>query len=78
MCLFSRMTRWPVDPMWPIQWITATLSSGVKQSGHYADRLHSPSADVKHDWTCVSASPICLHGMYRKNFTSASYIKNAF
>jgi len=64
--------------MSPIQWVTATLSSGVKQLGHYADWLHPPSAGVKNDWSYVSTSPICLHGMYRKNFTSASYIKNTF
>ena len=73
-CLFSKMSRRTVDPTWPVQWVTATLSSGVKQLGHYADQLHPPSADVENDWSCVPACSICLHGMYRKNFTSASYI----
>jgi len=70
MCLFSEMSRRAVDPIWPVQWVTATLSSGVKQLGHYAE--------IKNDWSCVFTCPICLHGMYRKNFTSASYIKNTF
>jgi len=39
-CLFSKMSRLAVDPTWPIQWVTATLSSGVKQLWHYADQLH--------------------------------------
>lgn len=74
MCVFSKMSRRAVDPMWPIQWVTATLSSGVKQSGHYV----SLSADIKNEWSCVSTYPICLHGIYRKNFTTASYIKSTF
>lgn len=77
-CLFSKMSRLAVDPTWPVQWVTATLSCGVKQLWHYADQLHPPSADVKNDWNCISACPICLHGMYRENFTSASYIKIYF
>jgi hypothetical protein len=77
-CLFSKMCRLAVDPTWPIQWVTATLSSGVKQLRNYGDQLHPPSADVKNDHSCVSTCPICLPGMYRKKFAFASYIKNIF
>jgi hypothetical protein len=32
---------------------------------------HSPLfiAEVKNEWGCTSASPICLHGVDRENFT---------
>jgi hypothetical protein len=47
----------------PIQWVTGTLSQGVKRPGCEAD--HSPpfSAEVKNAWSYTSTHPIYLHGV---------------
>jgi hypothetical protein len=54
----------------PIQWASGPFSLGVKWLGHGAD--HSPPShdDVKNEWSDTSTLPICLHGVYRDNFTS--------
>jgi len=33
------------------------------------DHLLLSSAEVKNEWSCTTAHPICLHGMDRDNFT---------
>jgi hypothetical protein len=27
------------------------------------------SAEVKNEWSCTSILPVCIHGVYRDNFT---------
>ena len=51
---------------------------GVKLPAREIDHLLTSSADVKNEWSCTSASPVCLHGMDRggKNYTVTFKIIN--
>jgi hypothetical protein len=51
----SRPGLGPAQP--PIQWVTGSLPSGVKQAGREADHTPSPSAEVKNEWMYTSSSP---------------------
>jgi hypothetical protein len=42
---------------------------GAKQLGHEGDNTLSSSAEVKNDWSCTPAPPVCLHGVARDIFT---------
>jgi hypothetical protein len=64
----------PTQP--PVQCILGALSPGVKQLTHEAYHSSS-SAKVKNEWSYTSASPVCLHGMYRASFTFVLYLKVA-
>jgi len=52
-----------------IQSIVGALSLGIKWLGHEADYSPLSGAEVKNDWNCTSFPFICLHIMYRDNFT---------
>jgi hypothetical protein len=53
--LLSETSRLAVWPTHPVYWVPRVLSSGVKWPGREAD--HSPpySAEVKNEWSAVSA-----------------------
>jgi hypothetical protein len=51
----------PTQP--PIQWVSGTLSLGVKRMGRETDHSLPSSADVKHAWRHTSTPPIRLHGV---------------
>ena len=40
---------------------------GVRRPGREANRSPLPSAEVKNEWSCTSAPPICLHGAEKDN-----------
>lgn len=72
-----RCPEWPWGPPTsPIQWVPGASSGGrggVKWPACEVD--HSPlySAGVKNEWSHTS-TPICLHGVYRDNFTFTIYM----
>lgn len=74
----SRQALGSIQPL--IQWITGTLSSGIKRPGRQV--FHSPPSTfkVKNRRSCTSTPLTCLHSMYRNEFThtfcllSISYI----
>ena len=41
----------------------------VKQMGHEVNHLYPSGTEVKHEWNYTSTHLICLHGVYRDNFT---------
>jgi hypothetical protein len=41
---------------------------GIKKPGREVDHSPPSNAEVKNDWRCTSASPICLYAMKRDNF----------
>jgi hypothetical protein len=47
----------------PIQWVSGTLSLGVKRPGREADHSPPSSAEVKNAWSYTSTTPVCLHGV---------------
>jgi hypothetical protein len=48
----------PTQP--PIQWVTGTLSLGIKRPGREADHLAPSSAEVKNAWSYTSTPPYVL------------------
>ena len=42
---------------------TEFFSPGVKRSGREADHSPPSSAEVKTEWGCTFAPPLCLHGV---------------
>jgi hypothetical protein len=46
-----------------IQWVTGTLSVGVKRPGREADHSPPSSTEVKNAWSYTSTLPIRLHGV---------------
>jgi hypothetical protein len=57
----SRTDLVPTQP--PIQWVTGTLSLGVKQPGREADHSPPSSAEVREWVELYLHSPIRLHGV---------------
>ena len=45
------------------------MGNGVLSLWSEVDHSPPTSAEVQKDWSCTSYLPICLHGMYRNNFT---------
>jgi len=50
----------PIQP--PIQWVSGTLSLGLKRPGRESDHSPPHSAEVKKAWGYTSTPPIRLHG----------------
>ena len=48
---------------------TAFFFSGVKRPGRDVDHLSLCNVEVKNEWSLTFASPVCLPGMERDNFT---------
>ena len=42
---------------------------GIKWPGHEIDHSPPSSAEVKDEWSCISAAPLCLHDMDRNNLS---------
>jgi hypothetical protein len=51
---------------------TGAIFCGLKQPGCEANHLLRSSAEVKNDCSCTSIPPICLHGIYRDDYTIMS------
>jgi len=49
-----------------IQWVMGS-SLAEKQWEHEVDHTSSSSAEIKSEWSCTSAAPMCLHGADRDN-----------
>jgi len=43
------------------------LSLGLMWPGHEVIHVPASSAVAKNEWNYISASPACLHGVYRHN-----------
>jgi len=68
--LFFKMSRSVLgSTQLPIRWLPKSLSSEVKQPGCGDGHSLPPSDEVKNGGSCISNSPINLHGTYRDNFT---------
>jgi hypothetical protein len=62
--LFTTSSRPALGPTHtPIQWISGTLSLGVKHPGCEADHSTPSSAKVKNAWSSTSNRPIRLHSV---------------
>jgi hypothetical protein len=57
----SRPALRPTQP--PIQWVSRTLTPGVKRPEHEVDHWSPSSAKGKNDWSYTSALPISSHGV---------------
>jgi len=44
------------------------MDTGVTHSGREVYHSSPPSAEVMNEWSCISASPLCLHGVDRDFF----------
>ena len=49
----------------PIYWISEALSPEENWPGCEAGSLPPSSAEVKNEWSCTSAPPLYLRGVYR-------------
>jgi hypothetical protein len=63
----------------PIQWAPGALSLGIKRTGREADHSPSYSAEITKAWSCISTSPIRLHGvvlyiMFRAKYAHPTYV----
>jgi hypothetical protein len=45
------------------------VPSGVKRQWREADHWPPFSTDIKNEWSYTAASPACLHGVYRNDYT---------
>jgi len=67
----SRPALGPTQP--PIQWVTGTLSLGVKRPGREGDHSPPSSAEIKNAWSYTSTPPYVFMVWYlvkhRDNFT---------
>jgi len=52
-----------------IQWLPAAAFPGLERPGCKADHSPPTSAEVKNEWRYTSAPSVCLHNVYRKNFS---------
>jgi hypothetical protein len=52
-----------VEYHWPIQWVPGALSLVVKWPGREADHSPPSGAEVKNEWSYISAPPVRLHGV---------------
>jgi hypothetical protein len=52
-----------------IQWVPAVLSAWVKPPECEGDHSLPCTAEVKHEWSCASLPPICLHHVDGEDFT---------
>jgi hypothetical protein len=57
---------------------TGVLLLGINQPQHEANHSPPSSLEVKNEWSCTSASPICLYGIHRDNITFHIWIVNKF
>jgi len=56
-----------LDPVL-IHLVTGTRSAGIKQAELEADHSPQSSVEVRNEWSCTSAPPVCLYGVRRVNF----------
>ena len=45
------------------------MGNGVLSLGSEVDHSPPSSAEVQEEWSCTFYLPVCLHGMYRDDFT---------
>jgi len=45
-----------------------SMDTGVKHSGREVYHSSPPSVEVMNEWSCISTSPVCLHGVDRNFF----------
>jgi hypothetical protein len=61
---------WLWDPTWPpIKWISGHTHKGYISTGMWSWPLTPSNVQFKNMWSYISNLPICLHRMYRSNFT---------
>jgi hypothetical protein len=53
----------------PIQLLPAAAFPGLERPGCKADHSPPTSAEVKNEWNYTSAPSVCLHNVYRNNFS---------
>jgi len=60
------MPRLAVGPNYPTIQEVLRFFTEVKQPGFEVHHTPSSSAEVKNEWSCTSAPPVCLHGMEKE------------
>ena len=48
----------------PVHWISDALSPEENWPGYEAGALPPSSAEFRNEWSCASARPVCLRGVY--------------
>jgi hypothetical protein len=68
-CLFSQKSTMAVGPTQSVIPWAPEFFPWLKWLGHKVDDSPPSSAEVKNEWICTSALPICFHIVNRDNYT---------
>jgi len=57
-----------------MEWVTGSLSVGVKRSGREADHSPPSSVEVKNAWSYISNPPVRFHGVLLSHAQAQLYL----